>query len=176
MGRDEEGPCAPPEEPVNNPVVAASVRALLREGASEIARALDEEEGLPPGRRAIRPVDGRHAALHRLLLDAVIVFNAYGIEADPPSDILAAFRFLHGQLAVHVKVPAGRWPSVVVRGALRETPSGGGPVRALEVELCELDWDAGLGWVPAQRADGTALDLVLVRLLQTLRLARDATR
>lgn len=148
-----------------------AVRSRLRDAAREIARIRDQEEECPPsGDRLLPPLDPRRTALFRLLLDTVALFNSYGIEADPPSEIQPSFRFLRGDLGIQIPIPATLRQPLTLKGLLRETPSSGGPVRAIELSLCSIEWDPALGWVPAAEK-GSALDVLIVGILRALRLA-----
>jgi hypothetical protein len=137
-------------------------RALLRL-AAERAWARNTDESLTsPSHQAQFP------ALHALLADAAVLFSRYDLMAYTPMSSQPAFTYsAPGTLTVHVK-PV----SIDVRGILRETPAGGGPVRALPVDLVKLAWDPALGLlVSADPAETrSALDLLVASLLRALRL------
>lgn len=138
-------------------------RALLRL-ASERAWARNTDESLvAPTHRAKFP------ALHALLAEAAVLFVRYDLVAFTPMSGQPVFCYGGPDtLSVHVKPD-----SLDVRGILRETPSAGGPVRAIPVDLVKLAWDPALGvLVPTEPSESrNALDALIAALLRALRLS-----
>jgi hypothetical protein len=138
-------------------------RALLRL-AAERASARNTDDSLPVPKHP-----GKYAALHLLISEAAVLFARYDLDAFTPMSSQTAFSFgAPGTLTVHVKPD-----SLDIQGILRETPVGGGAVRAVPVELVSLVWDPALGrLVSADPAETrSALDLLVIALLRALRLA-----
>lgn len=151
-------------------------RAQLRAAAARVHTTSDPDQPQIPAssyRQAMRT-----AALNRLLAEAATRFAAYGLEGAPPNATRAVYVFggvdersLHvGAHDLHHR--EGR---IRLRGTLRETPTAGGVVRALELDVCELAWDPVDGFAPADpevESQGAGALEVLVRgIVRALRLA-----